>query len=167
METLTEKICTKCRIEKPPSAFHKDSRAKDGLSSHCKSCHAVSSAAYRKTTRGKAKHRGYAKVHRATTKGRLSQRNGHYKYSYGKGMSIEKYDEMFSAQGGLCAICGNPETRVVKSTGRVRELDVDHNHETGQIRELLCHCCNVAIGLLKHDKVRLSKAVTYLVKHEG
>ena len=150
METLTEKICTKCRIEKPPSEFYKDPTAKDGRDSRCKSCGIARASAYF-----------------TSPEGRLSNRKAHYKRHYGPGMTPERYDKMFSEQNGVCAICGQPEIVVDKRYGKVEELSIDHNHETGQVRGLLCHKCNQGIGLLKHDKVRLSKAISYLIKHEG
>jgi hypothetical protein len=48
----------------------------------------------------------------------------------------EEYAALFSEQGGVCAICGNPP----KEGGRA--LHVDHNHKTGEVRGLLCHYCN-------------------------
>jgi hypothetical protein len=53
------------------------------------------------------------------------------------GLSVEEYDAMLKAQGGGCAICGNPP--------KTRRLDVDHDHKTGKVRGLLCHRCNRAL----------------------
>ena len=50
------------------------------------------------------------------------------------GVTVEQYDAMLDAQGGGCAICGNPP--------KTRRLDVDHDHRTGKVRGLLCHRCN-------------------------
>lgn len=51
---------------------------------------------------------------------------------------------MVEAQDGMCALCGKPES--VKRNGRVVRLAVDHCHETGRVRGLLCFGCNVSIG---------------------
>ena len=40
--------------------------------------------------------------------------------------------------------------------------NIDHNHETGEIRGILCHKCNTGIGLLNDDQELLKKAITYL-----
>lgn len=60
-----------------------------------------------------------------------NQRVLRYKQVYG--ITVEDYDRMFDEQGGVCAICGN---------GTKRRLAVDHNHETGVVRGLLCPRCN-------------------------
>jgi hypothetical protein len=77
-------------------------------------------------------------------------------------LDAKGYADLFRKQNGLCAICGRPERFVLKDGG-LRALSVDHNHETGQIRGLLCHACNVALGLLQDDPEVLSRAVTYLL----
>lgn len=69
----------------------------------------------------------------------------------------EAYAELLDGQGGRCAICGND-----CATGR--ELAVDHDHETGHVRGLLCMPCNTAIGLMKDDPERLIAAAAYLTK---
>ena len=73
------------------------------------------------------------------------------------GLSVEQYDKMFEEQNGLCKICGLPEIN--------RRLAVDHNHNTGKIRGLLCTKCNNAIGCLDVDSfgtLNLQKAIGYL-----
>jgi len=73
------------------------------------------------------------------------------------GIDEAKYQEMLAAQGGCCAICGNPPT-----AGRSRRLFVDHHHATGKVRGLLCHGCNTAIGLMEERTDRLASAIAYL-----
>lgn len=68
---------------------------------------------------------------------------------------------MFDAQRGLCALCQLPET-CRSNTGTVKLLAIDHCHETGQVRKLLCNNCNRAIGLLKDDAGLLRRAADYL-----
>ena len=71
------------------------------------------------------------------------------------GMSLLDYDLMVDEQGGQCAICGAKE-----------KLYVDHNHDTGKIRGLLCNTCNRAIGLLRDDSITIYKAAEY-VENDG
>jgi hypothetical protein len=73
------------------------------------------------------------------------------------GISLSTYDLMFIEQGGVCAICHLPQ----KST-RNERLAIDHCHETGKVRGLLCDGCNRGIGLLKDDYRILSSAASYL-----
>ena len=61
------------------------------------------------------------------------------------GLTVEQYEAMVEAQGGLCAACGQPETHRYRS-GEVTRLAVDHDHETDAIRGLLCQRCNSALG---------------------
>lgn len=71
------------------------------------------------------------------------------------------YDAMLAAQGGVCAICGRPETRPAPN-GQPSRLHVDHNHSTGLVRGLLCNNCNQAIGKMGDDPDRLITAAEYL-----
>ena len=74
------------------------------------------------------------------------------------GMTPDDYNQMFEAQGGCCLLCGRHQSEL-KLT-----LCVDHNHETGVIRGLLCHNCNVAIALLQEDVEILQRAIQYLTE---
>ena len=61
---------------------------------------------------------------------------------------------MFTAQNGTCAICGRPP--------RGKRLAVDHNHNTGKIRKLLCGPCNTALSHVEHESEFSKKALAYL-----
>jgi hypothetical protein len=63
---------------------------------------------------------------------------------------------MFQAQGGVCAICNQPP-----SPGR--NLSVDHNHETGEVRGLLCVGCNTGVGY--HERPIHEAIIAYLDLH--
>jgi hypothetical protein len=78
------------------------------------------------------------------------------------GLTVEQYDAMVLAQGGVCAICGRPEVVKHHSSGKVRALAVDHDHETGDVRGLLCGRCNRGLGLFGDDADRLRAAALYL-----
>lgn len=78
------------------------------------------------------------------------------------GITLEEYDAQFARQGGLCAICGEPESVVDRRTGEVRRLAVDHGHDDGRLRGLLCHHCNTGLGNFKDNPWLLVKAVGYL-----
>lgn len=81
-------------------------------------------------------------------------------------MSSEDYEVMLDAQRGVCAVCGQPE-RAVGIGGRLKSLAVDHCHETGKVRGLLCSHCNRAIGLLGDNPETLHRAMVYLLAASG
>jgi hypothetical protein len=72
------------------------------------------------------------------------------------GISSEVYERLFQFQGSKCAICGRE-----KPNGRFTKMYVDHCHNTGRIRGLLCHPCNWAVGYVECKKFKT--AMTYLV----
>ncbi|MBW1743926.1 MAG: endonuclease VII domain-containing protein [Deltaproteobacteria bacterium] len=67
---------------------------------------------------------------------------------------------MEERQGGVCAICGDPETN--QRNGRTIRLSIDHDHETGQVRGLLCVRCNTGLGLFGDNIEVIQKVVDYL-----
>lgn len=76
------------------------------------------------------------------------------------GVTPEWLAETFDAQGGVCAACGRPETKTFR--GQIRMLAIDHDHETGEVRGLLCSACNTSIGLFGDDVGRIEAAALYL-----
>jgi len=75
------------------------------------------------------------------------------------GITFEQFTFMLQLQNGVCAICKQPESRN-------QRLSVDHDHETGQVRGLLCFACNAGIGFLQDSSEVLEKAKQYL-KEKG
>lgn len=78
------------------------------------------------------------------------------------GVTIEQYDAMHLRQGGLCALCRLPERWRTKLSGRLAMLAVDHCHETGVIRGLLCRTCNRGLGLLGDTVEAIERALQYV-----
>ena len=76
------------------------------------------------------------------------------KHKYG--ITLEQYQELFTAQGGRCAIC-------LRSPKKLR-LSVDHDHKTGAIRGLLCWQCNTGLQRFRDDAERLLRAAQYLAR---
>lgn len=73
------------------------------------------------------------------------------------GMTLDEYNERLKRQNYGCAICG-------ESNGS-RVMFVDHDHETGKVRGLLCVRCNSAIGLFYDDIKKLAKAIEYITSN--
>lgn len=80
------------------------------------------------------------------------------------GITPEQYDEMFRMQGGVCASCAMPET--CRNQYGVCRLAVDHCHDTGKVRGLLCMKCNRCLGLLKDEPAAILKLYRYLRRHK-
>jgi len=129
------KLCGRCGHTKPLEDFPRTSRNKDGRGSRCKPCASAATREWR------AAHPDLPAWRRALL---LS--------SYG--LTQETFDAMLARQGGGCALCNAPAatTRIV----------VDHDHQTGRVRGLLCVSCNAAIGKLGDSAEALRYVVTYL-----
>ena len=69
---------------------------------------------------------------------------------------------LFAEQDGKCAICTNP---ILLYQGRGSGAQLDHDHETGVIRGLLCLNCNQGLGKFKESITILELALAYLQKH--
>lgn len=82
------------------------------------------------------------------------------------GLTPEDYDRKHTEQGGVCAICGRPETSTSKH-GLTRLLAVDHDHQTGAIRDLLCASCNLVVGHLEKNPVDPHRFTEYLDRHRA
>jgi len=78
-------------------------------------------------------------------------------------ISLEDFDDMVIAQGGMCAICKLTHEMAIE---RDKEpFHVDHDpHETGAVRGLLCSFCNTGLGMFKDNSDSLQVAISYLLK---
>ncbi len=155
---MNEKKCSKCKEEKPRSAFYTDKNRKDGLQYWCRKCTNKDQKRRNNTPEGKAKKRSYY----ASPGVKQRQALNHLKSRYG--VSPEEYKRKLAEQKGVCAICGNPET--TKLRGKVWRLCVDHDHNTGQVRGLLCRDCNTSLGYLQEDTLRIAKMIVYIDKYK-
>jgi DNA-binding CsgD family transcriptional regulator len=79
-------------------------------------------------------------------------------------LSPQKHNKMRQTQNDLCAICTQPETATNRN-GETRKLAIDHDHNTGQIRELLCTRCNSTLGWFNDNPERMEAAAAYLQEH--
>lgn len=79
------------------------------------------------------------------------------------GITKEQYDQILKDQGNMCAVCETNEPM-----GNGKRFHVDHDHETNEIRGLLCVRCNLGLGYLQDKVENIEKALTYLKKvHTG
>lgn len=106
---------------------------------------------YKKTHRDKIR-----KNHTKYTKNRLKTDPIYYQkhLSYCRlyrlktyNLTLEEYMDLYEKQQGLCALCGQPEK--LKQQGKITALCIDHDHQTGKVRGLLCRVCNRWVGLIE------------------
>jgi Recombination endonuclease VII len=76
------------------------------------------------------------------------------------GMTAAEYDALLASQGGGCAVCGTAE-----NTTKGRRLPVDHDHDTGKVRGVLCSACNSSLGYAGDSSERLLLLAAYLKRH--
>ena len=82
-------------------------------------------------------------------------------------LSKDEFTKLLDKQNNVCAICTKPEQIISGRINRVpKRLAIDHNHNTGKIRGLLCHHCNVALGSFKDSIETLQAAIDYLKQHQ-
>lgn len=79
------------------------------------------------------------------------------------GITLEWLRDMHEQQEGCCAICSVP---ISLDRGAANPANVDHNEETGQVRQLLCGSCNRGIGMFYHKPELLQAAIDYIKHHE-
>ncbi len=71
-------------------------------------------------------------------------------------ITLEDYNSMYNKQNGMCCICNT----------YYKELVVDHNHENGKVRGLLCDICNRGLGHFKENIETLQNAINYLINNK-
>ncbi|WP_370880415.1 endonuclease VII domain-containing protein [Streptomyces aurantiacus] len=171
------KRCPRCKKDKPRAAFASNKAMRDGLQVYCRECAAAYHQA-RQVAKGRnvrprvdvpAGHKycrtcGKTKPHTEWTRNRSASdgfatlcksckaakgRAGHLKRHYG--ITEAERDEMVASQMGLCVIC-------LKAPA----VHVDHCHQTGRVRGVLCFNCNSAIGKLGDDPDAVRRAAAYL-----
>lgn len=81
------------------------------------------------------------------------------------GLTQDQFDQMSKEQNHGCAICTRPETTKNGKSDKPKCLSVDHCHDTGKIRGLLCFDCNVTLGRMGESVERLEAMIRYIKKH--
>lgn len=147
--------CNYCGKWKPLTQFSLKRADRSGRRSQCKEC---ASEAQRVRIRGiKADPEKWRRLRRQRRGSELRTKVG---------ITLADYEKAFAEQGGVCAICGKPETVLWrKKLKQLRSMSADHDHKTGRFRALLCHKCNRAIGLFGDDPELMEKAAAYVRAH--
>lgn len=185
------KTCVKCKLKKSETDFYLRGETRKRRTA-CKKCHHARNKVYYAENREeiRANQKGYRKEHREefaaymknyyaeNLKEILAQKKVYNKKNREKmaayrkenrertlarirlnkyGVTSDDLKRILAKQGGVCAICG--------SFGGGKRLCVDHDHETGKVRGLLCQSCNKGIGLFKDSSVATRRASDYLKQH--
>lgn len=148
--TVNEKLCPKCKTIKFSNCFYKSNRTTSGLKSYCIEC--VKSC--KTNTNEKRRTRTLKNKIENPEKHKVINRKKHLNNRYK--MKQEEFEDMKSQQNNLCAICKNKSDKI---------LHVDHDHNTGKTRELLCYKCNSGLGQFKENAEKIKLAINYLKKH--
>ena len=162
------KICNDCHKTKKLTEFTPRKERVGQYTPSCKDCRRKKANKYRRENHNNV--RAIEKKYRAKHKIKINHANKlrlrnkrkndpnfdrAYKLKYTYGITLEDFNEMLKKQKGKCAICGTKEPRG-------RGFCVDHCHNTGKIRGILCHGCNTGIGSLRDSTELLRKAINYL-----
>ena len=131
----------------------------DATRTHCKHGHAWTI----ENTYVFGKQRACRECYIARNKRDNKSRKDSYKRNYG--LTLQEVTAMFEQQRGLCACCGNPERSIVRKTGEIKMLHIDHDHTTGKIRGLLCQDCNMALGHMLDSSERIQLLLDYARRH--
>lgn len=164
-EHSSTKPCSKCGVVKPFSCFSpRQDKPEFVPVSQCKQCRAEKRKQQRLENPEK-----WRDIQRRSRAKRTKQfhyeraRTSHLRNKFG--LTDAAYSKMHDAQNGLCAICGNPETTVDTRRGVERKLAVDHCHNGGGVRGLLCLQCNNGIGRFMDNPELLEAAARYIRAH--
>lgn len=150
------KTCRKCDEVKPlGTGFYKVAKNGDKYENRCRICAIADSRRYREQNPERVQ------KWRRESRGRQSAAERLRLY----GLTPARHAALLKKQGGVCAICGNPETRILRGT--LTCLNVDHDHKTGRVRGLLCWACNMGLGRLGDSLERVRAAVSYLERHNA
>ena len=143
-------ICCACKLPKPRIEFPQNRSRPRGFAYKCNECIKI----YRKTT-GKS-------MTKKTAASRSPYKQIFYKIKENYGITEEQYWFLFKQQNGVCEICKEFPT---PSKGRLLSLTVDHSHNSGRVRGLLCQNCNAMLGMAKDSLLRMQNGFKYLQKY--
>jgi hypothetical protein len=165
-----EKQCSVCGERKPVTEFYKCADMKDGRRNDCKACNLAAKAARYKADPGptiervkrwqadnRERHLANLRRRRERPEVKAKEREGHLRRTFN--ITQAEYESKLAEHGGGCAVCS-------KAPRPEKSLHVDHDHDTGAVRGLLCFSCNAALGHLRDDEQRIRDLLTYLLDHD-
>lgn len=173
------KRCSKCQSEHPLAAFNRNSRSKDGLHGWCRVC--VKAARRHDPEKNREQSRRWAQensekvlaMNKRWRKANAKYLREYHNERYSRtgwaakvrryGLTLDRFEGMLRAQGGVCALCDQAPANGAR-------LVVDHDHSCcpslpacgGCVRGLLCSNCNVGLGMFGDNPERLLRAARFL-----
>jgi hypothetical protein len=150
------KNCSKCKQTLAIEEFGIDNSKRDGRSPSCKPCQRIRTRAYHASHREKRLADARAWKDRNPDKVKANKRTQTLRRY---GLDEAGFQALLDSQDGKCAICRS-------SDPNGRNWSVDHNHDSGEVRAILCGSCNVLIGMAHEDSGVLRAAIHYLDKEQ-
>lgn len=144
--------CNSCKTFMPWDSFHSQPKGLNNKRGQCKKCSRKYLDNWRMKNPEKSRRIGWAHE---------------LKRLYG--ITIDEYFSILESQNNRCAICqcdGNltvDGSELIKN-GKPTKLHVDHDHNTGKVRGILCNSCNRGLGSFRDNKLIVELAVKYLSK---
>lgn len=139
---MDKKICTKCKKEKSITEFRsRGGKYKHLLKSHCNKCL-------------KEHHKEWCKKNPERVNQYRASEDSLHRRCVRRNIDVKTLFETFEKQSYKCKICSVSVT--------LENSAIDHNHNTGELRGVLCKTCNRALGLFKDNPEILEKATVYL-----
>ena len=136
---ISEKRCSCCKSVLPILNFLKNRTKKDGYNTEREICRKKNDKRYTGTNK---------------KRNIVAKNKKDYNLLINYGITIDDFNQMIQNQKNCCAIC--------QKTLSVQEFHVDHCHQSGQVRGLLCQKCNLGLGFFKDDAILLQNAIKYL-----
>ena len=177
LHSETHKRCYRCLRVLPLTSFQADKARWDGKKNRCGKCHTAATREKRARmtpaqreaererqrrwfSRNRDRHNASQRARKARLKPeerarereKTRLRNLRRKY----GLADGQYQKLLAAQRGACAACGDAPKR---------RLAIDHCHNTGSVRGLLCHRCNLTLGFVRDSERLLLSLAAYLRRH--
>jgi len=154
------KKCPCCKEIKPlETEFHKNKNSNNGYNWTCKKCSGINSKRWASKNKERClknvlawNERNPDKIEKYILLNRLRRID--------KKLTIEDYDKLFAKCGGKCTICRTSDPGM-----KCKSFCIDHDHQTKRLRGLLCHNCNLTLGLLQDSPEIIESAIIYLIRH--
>lgn len=153
---MQNKVCRKCGVEKGVDEFYMRQGGRR-VHSECRVCFIAANKKYRK--KHAEAYKAYQETYRAKHRDALNSKERIKRLMRVYGVDLIWVERQLVRQNGKCAICG---FTFLFDGKPINQPNIDHDHETGSIRGLLCHKCNKALGLFSDNPDLLFSAFKYL-----